>query len=510
MNVGKIDSEAGTAIAWTHAWRPLTMLMMGCSLALLGCDPGSQSDSGLLTEVTFASAEGQPLTLSPAFSPDIHDYTLRCAQGTNGLTLTAAVGSAGTVSLVSPTAAAVVRGQPIAVALDADQAAVLQTRTLDGQRTQYWFRCLPPDFPALVVALHREAGQPTPGWYLMGNSVVAPGESGFAMILDGNGTPVWYSRSPGGAVNIEMLAANTVTYFEANVGQYRVRHLDSGQASWVKAAGLPTDVHELQQLPSGNYLLLSYPPLSGIDLTGLQSYGSDSAILDCVIQEVDPSGALQWQWRASDHIDPVQESTYPKTLTENGQSLIDVYHCNSIAADRNGDLMVSARHLDSVFFISKQTGKIVWKLGGARYSKDGAQLITMLDAPSATFFRQHDARFLADGGISLFDDQTAMSAVARGVEYRIDFAAATAQLTMQYAGPTSSLAMGSFRHYDDGSRVVCWGAPSTGQLAVSEFNAAGANLLDISFGKLEYSYRGLKVPVSSFDLNVLRQAVGQP
>ena len=510
MNVGNIRSAAKAANKRSFLRRPLSMLMVGCSLALLGCDPGIPSDSGSLTGVAFASADGQPLTLSPGFAPDIHDYTLRCAQGTNALTLTASVGAAGTVSLVSPTALPLAGGQPIALQLNEDQAAVLDASAPDGQLTQYWFRCLPHDFPALAVAMHREAGQPTPGWYLMGNSVVASGESGFAMILDGNGTPVWYSRSPGGAVNIELLANNTVTYFEQTLAQYRVRHLDTGQVSTVGAAGLPTDVHELQQLPSGNYLLLSSPPLSGIDLTGLQSYGSDSAILDCVIQEVDPSGTLKWQWRASDHIDPVQESTFPKTTTDNGQSLIDVYHCNSIEADGNGDLMVSARHLDSVFFIAKQTGKIVWKLGGARYSKDGAQLLTMLDAPKATFFRQHDARFLADGGISLFDDQTAMPAVARGAEYRLDFAAGTAQLTMQYPGPTSSLAMGSFRHYDDGSRVVCWGFPSTGLLAMSEFNAAGADLLDISFVAQDSSYRALKVPVSSFDLSVLRQAVGQP
>ena len=512
MNVGNICSGVRSALERSFQWRPLSTLMMGCSLVLLGCDPGSPADSGSLTGVAFSSAEGQPLALSPAFAPDIHDYTLRCAQGTNALTLTASVGTAGTVSLASPTALPIPGGLPIALQLNEDQAVVLNVSAPDGQLAQYWFRCLPHDFPTLAVAMHRDAGQPTPGWYLMGNSVVASGESGFAMILDGNGTPVWYSRSPGGALNVERLANNTVTYFEETLAQYRVRHLDTGQVSTVGAVGLPTDVHELQQLPSGNYLLLSYPPLTGIDLTGLQSYGSDSAILDCVIQEVDPSGALKWQWRASDHIDPVQESTYPTMLTANGQSLIDVYHCNSIEADGNGDLLVSARHLDSVFFIAKQTGKIVWKLGGARYSKDGAQLLTMLDAPNAAFFRQHDARFLADGGISLFDDQTAMPApaVARGAEYRLDFAAGTAQLTMQYPGPTSSLAMGSFRHYEDGSRVVCWGAPSTGLLAVSEFDAAGANLLDISFGGQDYSYRGLKVPVSSFDLNVLRQAVGQP
>lgn len=508
MNVGNVCSDARAARAANVKWRSVSVLI-GCSLALLGCDPG-QSGRGPLTAVAFAATDGQPLTLSPAFSPEVYDYALKCAQGINTVTLTASLESAGAVSVIAPTATSVIAGQPIPLQLNEDQAAVLQTTTADGQLTQYWFRCLPHDFPALAIAAHPDAGQPTPGWYLLGNSVVAPGESGFAMILDGNGTPVWYSRSPGGALNIEMLADNTVAYYESTLAQYRVRHLDTGQVSLVQTIGLPTDVHELQQLPNGDYLLLSYPPLTGIDLNGLGSYGSDSAILDCVIAEIDPTGSLKWQWSASDHIDPVRESTYPKTVTANGRSMIDVYHCNSIAADGNGDLLVSARHMDAVFFIAKQTGKIVWKLGGAPYSKDGAQIITLLDAANAAFFRQHDARFLASGGISLFDDQTERAGGARGAEYMLDLATATARLTMQYPGPTNSLAMGSFRHYDDGSRVVGWGAPSTGYLAVSEFNAAGANLLDIGFGAQDYSYRGLKAPLSSFDLDVLRRAVGQP
>lgn len=510
MNAGNVYSGARAAVAKTAQWRSLSVMMVGCSLALLGCDPSSQSGPRSLAQVVFSSPEGQPLTLSPAFSPEVHDYTLKCAPGINTFTMTASPGSAGMVSLVSPMAVPVLESQPISFQLNEDQAAVLQAATAEGQLTQYWFRCLPHDFPTLLIAAHPEAGQPTPGWYLMGNAVVAQGEAGFAMILDGNGTPVWYSRSPGGAVNVETFANNTLAYYEAALAQYRVRHLDTGQVSSAQAIGLPTDVHELQQLPNGDYLLLSYPPLTGVDLTGLASYGADSAILDCVVQEIDQTGSLKWQWRASDHIDPARESTYPKVSTLNGQSMIDVFHCNSIAADGNGDLMVSARHMDSVFLIAKQTGKIRWKLGGAPYSKDGAQLITVVDAANAAFYRQHDARFLANGGISLFDDQTEKPGVARGAEYMIDLTTATAQLTTQYPGPTNSLAMGGYRHGDDGSRVVCWGYSSSGYLAVSELDAAGASLLDISFGGPDYSYRGVKVPLSSFDLNVLRQAVGQP
>ncbi|HEX3343209.1 MAG TPA: hypothetical protein VHS09_01500, partial [Polyangiaceae bacterium] len=54
---------------------------------------GNDSAAGVPSLVALsvaASAEGGaslPVALSPAFSPDIHDYTVRCSAGTNVLTV---------------------------------------------------------------------------------------------------------------------------------------------------------------------------------------------------------------------------------------------------------------------------------------------------------------------------------------------------------------------------------------------------------------------------------------
>src|SRR5262249_26371625 len=157
-----------------------------------------------------------------------------------------------------------------------------------------------------------------------------------------------------------------------------------------------------------------------------------------------------------DHIDPVRESTLP-----GGGAVVDVYHCNSIDVNADGDVLVSARHTDSLFLISKATGQIVWKLGGTAYSQDGAQLIAIQNDPHVAFYRQHDARFRPNGNISLFDDQSGKPGPARGVEYQLDLAAGTAQVVWQYEGSASSAAMGSFRRYADGTNLVGWGFSSS-------------------------------------------------
>src|SRR5206468_2750110 len=64
-----------------------------------------------------------------------------------------------------------------------------------GASAQYWVRCLPHDFPQLSVT---KPGAPPSGWYLTGNVNSAPDGNQFAMVLDNNGTPVWYRKVPSG------------------------------------------------------------------------------------------------------------------------------------------------------------------------------------------------------------------------------------------------------------------------------------------------------------------------
>src|SRR4029077_6421080 len=107
-----------------------------------------------------------------------------------------------------------------------------------------------------------------------------------------------------------------------------------------------------------------------------------------------------------------------------------VYHCNSVDIDpANGNYLVSARHMDSVFYVEKTTGKVLWKMGGAKFSKDSATYVAVPDP----FFRQHDGRlgpgWLPDchggtGQISVFDDETSVvrggsMPGARGVIYDV-------------------------------------------------------------------------------------------
>jgi hypothetical protein len=173
--------------------------------------------------------------------------------------------------------------------------------------------------------------------------------------------------------------------------------------------------------------------------------------------------------------------------------------------DGSGNLLISTRYTNALFYIDRTTGKVLWKLGGTPTNKDGAQIIRVVGDPQGTFNLQHDARFQANGAVSMFDDHGRIpdSGLARGVEYALDHDAGTASITFQYEGAVNSNREGSFRRYADGENVIGWGYIASDPRILSEVDSNGHDVLDIAFGGVE-SYRAVKVPISQLDLAVLR------
>jgi hypothetical protein len=171
--------------------------------------------------------------------------------------------------------------------------------------------------------------------------------------------------------------------------------------------------------------------------------------------------------------------------------------------------------MNAVLLVSKITGQVVWKLGGTAYNRDGAEMLTVQSDPEGAFYMQHDARFQPNGDISLFDDHSAaagVTAVARGVEYALDLTAGTASIAWQHQGFASSTYLGSFRRYADGTNLIGWGGyDGSSNLAFSEVDSDGHDLLDVVFlDRGDWSYRAEKVPVGTFDIDVLRGTAGLP
>jgi len=463
--------------------------------------------------------EISPLQLVPPFSTATHDYYMRCSAGTNTLLVATTAAPGSTIALVKPVMTeASVDLTTTTVSVNENEALVAAVTT-DGVTEEYWVRCLPQNFPPLEMTPHTapDAGAPPPGYYLISDVGLADGAGAFAMALDGNGVPVWYGTTTDGlsAIDVDSVIPGVISYvpyveftYSGVTTQFELQDLSADTTRSVETVSVPLDIHELQYLANGNTLMFGNPIVSGVNLTGLSTFGPDEDMLNCIIQEISPSGAIVWQWDITDHFDPVVDSTWPQTQTVDGKTVIDPFHCNSIDVDESGDLLVSVRHMDSIFLVSKATGIVLWKMGGATASLDNAPYITVTGDPLTSFYRQHDARFQPNGNISLFDDQTDTAGPARAVVYTYSLASLTAQVVWQYSGVASSLAMGSFRILPDGSRIIGWGLSAAPDQVFTEVDENGTDLLDFAFPSDDFSYRAIKIPTTTFDIDLLRATAG--
>ena len=452
---------------------------------------------------TLRTISVTPKPLTTNFVADGHDYAVMCDGGNNHLTIAAEPVPGFRVAIGGLSSA-----DRLTTTVDVNPNQLVQIDVLQGASVvdQYFVRCLPPDFPAMQAVPY---GTTTPGWYLVTPATFLPG-SHYAVILDERGVPVWYQKATTAILDFKRLSSELLAWVPV-LGMafgtdptrgYEIRQLDGAVQREVKAVGAPTDHHDLVPLPNGNFALLAYEQVSNVDLRTLMggTFGANETVVHGRIQEIDPSGALVWEWKAEDHIN-LSEVTYPLRFNVNGTSVVDLQHFNALDVAPNGDYIVSARHMDSVFRVSRTTGSVLWKLGGTA-SKDLAPVLQLVNDPFGGPKRLHDARLLPNGNISLFDNRLDSVGATRAAVYSIDTVANTATLVRSHARTDGIVVgtMGSTRLNTDGHLIVGWGANSP---LVTELDEHDDVVLELR-GPDGGSYRAVKEPAASFDRATLR------
>jgi hypothetical protein len=123
----------------------------------------------------------------------------------------------------------------------------------------------------------------------------------------------------------------------------------------------------------------------------------DALAIQGIVQELDiETGKLLFEWRSLDHVS--LEESYAKPGQDLDYPGIDYLHINSIDVDHDDNLLVSARKISAVYKIDRETGEILWRLGGKKSDFEMGR--------GTRFAYQHDARRLPDGTISIFDNGT--------------------------------------------------------------------------------------------------------
>jgi|GEM_PF-2180949 len=237
--------------------------------------------------------DGSPLDEIVVSGPDVwpeyriegSDYTLACDEGSNDVTFA-----------VEPHRGRAVRvggklvddSGSVTLQLEADDLTTVELSGAGTDDVTYHFRCMPADFPELII---NRAGDPEPGWYLtaLGGG---PDDPTFAVIFDERGFPIWYQRTSRWAINAQRLADGTIMYDTADGVGFGVGPDEAAtiielngdvvqQLTTDDPDAFPLDHHELLERPGGGWAMLSYPYYPSLDVSAIYPTAAPDLDPDC-------------------------------------------------------------------------------------------------------------------------------------------------------------------------------------------------------------------------------------
>jgi arylsulfotransferase ASST len=169
---------------------------------------------------------------------------------------------------------------------------------------------------------------------------------------------------------------------------------------------------------------------------------------------------------------------------------LDFDHPNVIDFAPDSNYIISFRNFGAVAKIDRATGKRIWQLGGTQST------LTFLNDPLGFFSGQHNAHFLANGDLVVFDNGLRHNPPhSRAAEYAINESAKTATLVWEYEPQPMVFAsfIGSVGRLSNGNTLVGFGA--LGQIdEVDPVNNLLARAFFTSSGKLAQFYRAYRLP----------------
>ena len=350
-----------------------------------------------------------------------------------------------------------------------------------------------PDLRPPAIKVNTNAPGASPG-YVFVSPKKAPGEKAPSqdapLIVDSDGEPVWFhplKDAEADAFNFEVQSYKGEKVLTWWVGH----HTGYGQGVYVIADssyrelkrlvagnGLKGDHHEFLITPQDTALITIYNKV-GMDLSSVGG-PVDGTVLDGIVQELDiESGEVIFEWHSLKHVE----------LSEPRITPYDHLHTNSIDIFDKDHLLISSRAKSTIFKLDRNTGEVVWRLGGERSDFEMG--------PGTRFALQHDARPHPDGTITIFDNGSPSTVEqSRGIVVEVDEDAMRATLVREYTHPDKlfSATQGSMQVLPNGNVFVGWGSSP----AISEFNHDGELLFSASFPTEGETYRAFRFPWKGF------------
>jgi arylsulfate sulfotransferase len=258
------------------------------------------------------------------------------------------------------------------------------------------------------------------------------------------------------------LAGNTV----------RETNIDAVNAQLASLGDHPifTFSHDVERLPNGDTAVIA-PTERTIDVNGTPTeyVGMSIIVLDKNFQ-------VSWVWDSFDHLDVSRGPILGEVLQPGGADqltastpvlpAVDWLHMNAVSwSPEDGNLVVSLRAQDWVLKIDYANGTgdghVIWRLG------QGGDFAVNSTDPDPWFSHQHDAHFIDDSTLVLFDNGNTRrasdpAADSRGQVWKLDEQTLTATLVLNVDMGSYSPMFGSAQRLSNGDYSFLSGGQGTG------------------------------------------------
>jgi hypothetical protein len=356
-----------------------------------------------------------------------------------------------------------------------------------------------PDLRPPVIDVATQAHDTAPGYIFVapknGPGEYSPAQDG-PLILDGSGEPVWFhplQNEEKDTMDFKMQhyrGEPMLTWWEGvhtgyGQGEYVIADTSYREIRRVRAGnGYQGDHHEFLITPQQTALLDIYGKVNNMELSSVGG-PKDGKVLEGIVQEVDiETGEVLFEWHSLDHVG-LDESV--EILPENPDEAYDYFHINSIDVDHDNNLIVSSRLTSTVYKIDRQSGEVIWRLGGEKSDFEMG--------PDTRPRLQHDARRQADGTVTIFDNgDLKIDDQSYGTVLELDDDEMSATLLRKYPHPEGKICgtQGSVQVLPNGNVFIGWGSNPL----LSEYSRNGDLLFNASFPPEVESYRAFRFPWS--------------
>jgi hypothetical protein len=350
-----------------------------------------------------------------------------------------------------------------------------------------------PDLSPPAVEVATRAHDTAPGHVFVAPEEGGAGQGG-SMIFDDRGEVVWFRplrETQGRAMSfgVQSYRGRLVLTWGDTAGEYVIFDGSYREIARLRAGnGFDGDHHEFLISPQDTALITIYNSVPQ-DLTVVGGSKNGRA-WQGIVQELDiETGEVLFEWHSRDHVGLAE--TYGK-LREDHYPGIDYFHINSIDVDHDDNLLVSAREASAVYKIDRESGEVIWRLGGKKSDFEMGE--------GTRFAFQHDARRLRDGTITIFDNGSLVFEdgvpktieESRAIVLDLDEQKMSASLVREYTHPDKqhAHAAGNAQVLPNGDAFVGWGRA----LAISEFGKEGKMLFDARLPPQNRSYRAFRFP----------------